>query len=75
MTASWRLNPQAGQGMSASRELGPWAGQGVMTSWDPQIGVGHPQGLQHDQCWVGLKGCNFNSLPVGSLQMGMDIMM
>ena len=28
----------------------------MMTSWDPRTGVEHPQGLQHDQCWVELRG-------------------
>ena len=58
--------------MTASQELGPWAGRGVMTSWDPQTGIGHPQGLQHDQCWVGLRGCNLNSLLVCPPWMGID---
>ena len=41
----------------------------------PQAGVGRPQGLQHDQCWVGLRGCNLNALLVCLPQMGIDIMM
>ena len=48
MSTSWRSNPRARQGMSASQELGPWAGWDRLTSWDPQAGVWHPQGLQHD---------------------------
>ena len=45
----------------------------MLISWDPQSGVGHPRGLQHDQCWVGLKGCNFNSLTVCSLQVAQTV--
>ena len=74
VTASWRSNPWAGRGRSASQELGPWAGRGRLTSWDPRTGVGCTEGLQCDQCWVGLRGCNFNSLPVCSPQMGIDTM-
>ena len=58
--------------LSRTRSLGT---SRRLTSWDPQTGVGCPQDLQRDQCWVGLRVCNFNSLPVCSQQMGIDIMM
>ena len=57
-------DPQAGWGVTASWRLNPQAGQGMSTFWDSWTGVGYPQGLHCDQCWVGLRGCNFNSLPV-----------
>ena len=46
-----------------------------LTSCDPRTGVGHPQGFQCDQCWVGLRDCNLDSLPVCSQQMEIDTMM
>ena len=78
MSASW--DPWTGGSLSRLRcdnlsRIRSQAGQGRLTSWDSRTGIGHPQGLQHDQCQVGLRGCNFNSLPVCSLQMGIDIMM
>ena len=71
------LGPQAGGSLSRLRgnNLLGTGSLGRSTSWDPQAGVGHPQGLQHDQCWVGLSGCNLNLLLVCPPRIGIDTMM
>ena len=72
----WKLGPWAGQGMSTSWDS--WTGGsptrlrhdkllrarslGRSTSWDLQTGIPCLQGLQPDQWWAGLRGCNLNSL-------------
>ena len=68
-------DPQAGWGVTVLLRSNLWAGRSRSTSWDPLTGVGHPQGLQHHHCWVGLRGCNLNSLLFCPPWMGIDIMM
>ena len=61
VTKFWRPDPRQ---VKASRPPGT-----------PELGVGHPQDLQCDQCWVGLRGCNLKSLLICPLWMGINIMM
>ena len=78
MSTSW--NPWIGRSLSrlrcdnlpGTRSLGRLRQINLLGS---QAGVGRPQGIQHDYCCLGLRGCNLKSLPVSPPQMGIDTMM
>ena len=92
MTASWRSNPRAGQGMTTSWD--PWTGGSLNRLRSDNLSRTRSLGrsrqvdllgpldwswasprFQCDQGWVGLRGCNLNTLLVCPQWMGIDIMM